>query len=77
MLALLKSLHEDAVGEVRTLEIKEGFAVAVKMAALKNQLNFAELLCDLPNVLQQIVERDERIKSEIEKFKASQEGGTI
>ena len=70
-------MYEEATNGVRTLEIEDGFTVSVRVAVLKNQLNFASMFFDLPNVLTTLEAQNEKIKDKLVEMKKSTEGGSI
>ena len=70
-------MYEEATNGVRTLEIEDGFTVSVRVAVLKNQLNFASMFFDLPNVLTTLENENQRITDKVTEMKKSQEGGSI
>ena len=70
-------MYDEAVTGVRKLTITDGFEVSVKVAALKNQLNFSSMFFDLPNVLTTLENENQRITDKVTEMKKSQEGGSI
>lgn len=77
VLAFLSSMYEEAVDGIRSLNIQEGFATAVRVATLKNQMNFANLFFKLPEAIKLAEEMQEKAEAQALKFQSSQEGGSI
>lgn len=73
----LKCLYDKAIADVRTLEIQESFSAAIKVASLKTQMNLTGMLFDLPNVIQQVEDQNDRISKKVTEMKAATEGGGI
>ena len=77
VLALLNSLKQEAIDGVRALEIKEGFATGVRISSLKTQLNLANLFVNLPDVIKDVEDNQERIGQKIAQMKKAQEGAEV
>ena len=77
MLALLKTMYNDAVLNVRSAQVKEGFAASIHLTEIKMQLNFTSFLLELPARIQQVQNQMNDQEAKVAHMKKAQEGGSI
>lgn len=78
MLALLSSLYNESVDNLRRLDTtSESKTLRAQFATYKAQLNLVNMLLKLPNVIQEAKDQIKAGQSAKLKFVSSQEGGTI
>ena len=78
VLGLLNSLKQEAIDGVRILNLqKSAEEVKTHIAILKTQLNLANMLLQLPEVVEEIEENIEAQSRKVTTFKSSQEGSNL
>lgn len=78
VLKLLSSMKEESVLGVRALNLTEDAeTVKTKVAVLKTQLNFANMMLELPAVIKETEEQIERNKVQKHRIANAQEKGDI
>lgn len=77
MLCLLKTLKEEAITSIRTIDLtKNAEDVKALTALLKSQLNMASTFIELPNVIQETRKQLEARQTQIDRvMKAAEDTG--
>lgn len=71
-------MKEEAVLGIRTINLTESAeTVKTKVALLKTQLNFANMILELPAVIKETEAQIEQNKKQKERFASAQEKGGI
>ena len=77
MLGLFNSLKNEAIEGFRTLELKDGFDISIRVSSFKTQLNLANLILKLPEAIKVIEDNEIHKTHKLEEMQKAQEGGLI